>query len=142
VDRAHLQALAKERLKDARALLGRKRWPGAYYLSGYVIECSLKSCLLKYLGESKAIFGSADYLKELAKCWTHDLVNLVKLAGLDADFGAARGANPALAAYWGTVKDWKETSRYELRTEAEARVLYEAVSQKPDGVYQWMRTRW
>jgi hypothetical protein len=142
VDRKHLQALARERLKDARALLGRKRWPGAYYLSGYVIECGLKSCLLKHLGESGALFGDRDYLKRLADCWTHDLVKLMTLAGLDAEFAAACAANPALANFWGITKDWKETSRYELKTEAEARALYEAVSHNPNGVYLWIRSRW
>lgn len=38
VDKRHLQKLAETRLKDAQTLLGRKRWSGAYYLSGYVIE--------------------------------------------------------------------------------------------------------
>jgi hypothetical protein len=133
VDRKHLQALARERLKDARALLGRKRWSGAYYLSGYVIECALKSCLLKHLGDSGVVFGEPNYLKRLAECFTHDLVKLV---------GPARGANPALDVFWASVKDWKETSRYELKTEAEARAIYEAVSHATDGVYQWIRTRW
>ena len=41
VDRQHLQEnLAKIRLKDAQTLLGRKRWSGVYYLSGYVVECA------------------------------------------------------------------------------------------------------
>jgi hypothetical protein len=41
------------------------------------------------------------------------------------------------------VKDWKETSRYiDERPEAEARALYEAVSHKPDGVFQWIQSRW
>src|SRR5436190_5672237 len=96
VDRKQLQALAKMRLKDAKALLGRKRWSGAYYLCGYAVECGLKACLLGYLGESAAIFSEPGYLKRLADCWTHDLAKLVNLAGLDADFGTARGANPML----------------------------------------------
>src|SRR3954447_799924 len=108
VNRKQWQNVARERLKDARALLGRKRWAAAYYMSGYVIECGLKACLLRHLGESDAVFGDEKYLKELAKCWTHDLEKLVGLAGLEADFGGARGANPALDAYWGVVKDWKE----------------------------------
>src|SRR2546421_11980166 len=96
MDRKKLQNLAKERLKDAKALLGRKRWSGAYYLSGYAIECGLKACLLRHLGESGAVFGDQNYVKKLNECWTHDLVKLVSLAGLEADFGAARGANAAL----------------------------------------------
>jgi HEPN domain-containing protein len=142
VDRKKLQNLAKTRVKDAKALLGRKRWSGAYYLCGYVIECALKACLLRHLGESGSVFGDQNYLKKLADCWTHDLVKLVNLAGLDADFGAARGANAALARFWAVTKDWKETSRYEEKTEAEARELYEAVSHKPDGVFRWIQSRW
>jgi HEPN domain-containing protein len=142
VDRKQLQNLAKVRLKDARALLGRKRWSGAYYLCGYVIECALKACLLRHLGESAAVFGDQTYLKKLADCWTHDLVKLVNLAGLDADFGAARGANPALDNFWFVTKDWKETSRYEEKSEAEARALYQAVSHNPDGVFRWIQSRW
>jgi hypothetical protein len=142
VDRKRLQTLAKERLKDATALLGRRRWSGAYYFSGYVIECGLKACLLKHLGESDAVFGDDKYLKRLTECWTHDLVKLVGLAGLDPLFGAARGANAVLAGFWGVVKDWKETSRYDLKTEVEARAMFEAVSHKPDGVFQWIVSCW
>jgi len=142
VDRNQLQNLAKIRLKDAQALLGRKRWSGSYYLSGYVIECALKACLLKHLGESGSVFGVPGYLKQLADCWTHDLVKLVILAGLDAEFGAARAVNPALGSYWGIVKDWKETSRYEEKTELQARDMFEAVNHKPDGIFVWIQSRW
>jgi hypothetical protein len=142
VDRKTLQRLAKTRLQDARALLGRKRWSAAYYLCGYAVECGLKACLLRYLGESAAVFGEPSYLKRLADCWTHDLVKLVNLAGLDAEFGAACGANPALDAFWRVTKDWKETSRYEERTEVEAKQLYEAVNHNPDGVFRWIQSRW
>ncbi len=143
MNRKQWQKVAKERLKDAKALLGRKRWAGAYYLSGYAIECGLKACLLRHLGESDAVFGDEKYLKRLAECWTHDLVKLVNLAGLDADFGAARSANLVLEGYWGVVKDWKETSRYvEVRPEAEAKAMFEAVSHDPDGVFKWIQSRW
>jgi hypothetical protein len=142
VDRKKLQNLARMRLKDAKALLGRKRWSGAYYLCGYVIECGLKACVLRYVGESEALFGDPSYLKRLADCWTHDLVKLVNLAGLDAEFGLACAANPALNDFWKVTKDWKETSRYEEKTEAEAKALYEAVSHNPDGVFRWIQSRW
>jgi hypothetical protein len=78
----------------------------------------------------------------LLDCWTHDLVKLVNLAGLDADFGLARAATPALNGFWIIVKDWKETSRYEEKTEAQARLLYEAVNHDLDGVFRWIRSRW
>lgn len=107
------------------------------------MECGLKACLLRYLGESGAVFGDEKYLKKLLECWTHDLVKLVNLAGLDETFGLARQANPVLEAFWAVAKDWKESSRYEdERPEAEARALYEAVSNNPDGVFRWIQSRW
>jgi hypothetical protein len=142
VNRYHFQKIARARLRDAKALLATKRWACAYYVCGYAVECGLKACLLKHLGESEAVFGEVGYLKKLADCWTHDLVQLVKLAGLEADFGATRGANPALASFWGTVKEWTETSRYEERSRFDAEQLYEAVNNKPNGVIRWIQLRW
>jgi hypothetical protein len=70
------------------------------------------------------------------------LVKLVDSAGLKAEFDTACGANAALKDFWLVTKDWKESSRYEEKTEAEARLLYKAVSHKPDGVFRWIRSRW
>lgn len=69
-------------------------------------------------------------------------MKLIQLAGLEKDFGRDRGKNSMLEVHWGVVKEWKETSRYEDKTEAEARSLYEAVTHNPDGVLQWIQTRW
>lgn len=142
VNRTDLQRLAQARLDDGLALLAAGRWSGAYYMTGYAVECGLKACLLRYLGESTAVFGELGYLKKLTECWTHDLVFLVKLAGLEADFGLARGSNPVLGANWGVAKDWKETSRYEEKTEADARTLCNAIADKLDGVFVWIQSRW
>ncbi len=142
MDRKTLQNLAKTRIKDAKALLGRRRWSAAYYLCGYAIECALKSCLLRHLGESAAVFGDQSYLKRLTECWTHDLVKLVSLAGLDAEFGIARSANTSLNNFWNVAKGWEETSRYEEHNEVTARALYEAVTHNPDGVLRWIQSRW
>ncbi len=142
MNRKQLQSLAKTRLKDAKALLGRKRWAAAYYMTGYVIECALKSCILKYLEATGILFSDRDYLKKLGDCWTHDFTKLMNLAGLDKDFGVARGANSALDAFWTVAIAWRETSRYEEKTEAQARELYEAVSHDPDGVFRWIQSHW
>jgi hypothetical protein len=142
LNRIQWQKLAEERLLDAMALQAARRWAAAYYLSGYAVECGLKSCVLHHLEKTGVIFQDRRYLKDLADCWTHDLEKLVGLAGLTAEFGVARGANLALEGYWGVVKDWNETSRYELKTEVEAQALHEAITQEPDGVLRWIRTHW
>ncbi len=137
-----LQALAKTRLKDTKAFLGRKRWSAAYYLAGYVVECGLKSCILRHLVEPGSLFGDEEYLKKLSKCWTHNLAVLLNLAGLDKVLRDACDVNPALGVNWGIVKDWKETSRYEDKDEVAARTLLEAIQHKPDGVFPWIQSHW
>jgi HEPN domain-containing protein len=42
-----LQQLADDRVLDAEALLNAGRWSGAYYVSGYAVECALKACIAK-----------------------------------------------------------------------------------------------
>jgi hypothetical protein len=142
VNRTDLQRLAQMRLDDAQALLASSRWSAAYYMTGYAVECGLKSCVLRHIEVTGAIFRDRKYLKSLADCWSHDLVFLVELAGLEAEFGRACGSNAALNGYWGVVKDWKETSRYDDKSEAQARDLYQAVTHNPDGVFLWIQTRW
>jgi hypothetical protein len=142
VSRADLQQLARERLRDAEILLAGGQWSGAYYLSGYAVECALKSCILHHIERTGMLFKDRKYLNKLAECWTHDLFKLVDLANLTAELGLACGANPALDLDWGTVQLWKETSRYELKTEAEARALYEAITHDPDGVLKWIQFHW
>lgn len=116
MDRLWFQALAKRYLEDVEAMLIMGRWSAAYYHAGYVIECGLKSCLLRYIGESGAIFGNVRYLKNLMDCWTHDFELLVKLAGLEVELGLARGANPLLHRRWLIVEGWTENSRYQEKT--------------------------
>jgi len=143
VNRTELQRLAAERLDDARIPFGKGKWSAAYYLAGYAIECALKSCVLKHLDTTGFIFKDRDGLKGLEKkYWIHDLEGLVGLAGLVADFGAARGNNPVLESYWAATKDWDELSRYEERTEPQARDLLEAIGHDQDGVLKWLQSRW
>jgi hypothetical protein len=142
VNRKTLQALAKERVKDAKALLGRKRWSAAFYLAGYAVECGLKACVLRHIEKTGRIFAEAKYLKRLAGCWTHDLVELVELAELKADLGRAEQANPVFKTNWGYVKDWSETSRYQSVGEQKARELFAAITDNQDGVLRWLQDHW
>jgi hypothetical protein len=64
------------------------------------------------------------------------------LANLKPTLDADAAASPALSANWAAAKDWRETSRYEPRTEPEARAMYDAVANHPDGVLPWIRIRW
>jgi hypothetical protein len=75
-------------------------------------------------------------------CWTHDLEKLLNLADLKPMMDSDAKVNAALAANWAVVKEWKETSRYEQKSQNEAQGLFDAIVNDPDGVLSWIRRRW
>ncbi len=140
MDRAHWQNLAQERVTDAKLLLDGGQWAAAYYLAGYAIESGLKSCVLAYVEKNPDIvFREKRYIE---KCWTHDIGTLVDASGLEAIRVADASANPALGVNWGIVQRWSEKTRYQFTPEAEARMLYDAVTHHVNGVLPWIQTRW
>lgn len=141
VNRAQLQQLAQGRVEDAEVLIRAGRWSAAYYLAGYALELGPKSCVLHHIELNGLIFSDKSYLSDLSKCWTHDLPALMKLAGFTSEFGLACQADPILDGYWGVAKDWREVSRYQQKSQAEAEALFEAITNDPGGVLPWMRTR-
>lgn len=91
MNRADLQRLADLRLAEACTLLGAEAFAGAYYLSGYAIECALKACVAKQIRE----FDFPE--KRLVdRSYTHDLVQLLEVSGVKAAFEEDAVRNEAL----------------------------------------------
>ena len=139
MNQSELQLMANERMLDAAALIAGNRWAYAYYVAGYAVECALKSCVLSRMIHTGGIFTDKKFSE---KCWTHDFGELVELAGLKPELNQQLANSPAFAGNWGTTATWKETSRYEQKTEPEARLLYEAINHNSDGVLKWIRNYW
>ncbi len=134
-----MRQLADDRVSDASVLLDAGRWSGAYYLSGYAVECALKACIARQTN----LHDFPD--KILAeKAYTHDLIWLLDLAGLRLPLQQATtlAANSNLGINWQHVKDWSERARYQQKTEAQARRLYQAVIDPTNGVPQWIKSHW
>jgi hypothetical protein len=135
--------LAEERLKDAEGLLGIGRWSCAYYVADYAVECALKAFIVRDAERTGSVFDDKKLAGQLLDSFfVHDLEKLFKTANLEADFGAARRANPGLDRSWTIVKVWKETSRYQLKGQPEAEAIVQAINHDPDGVVKWIRGRW
>jgi hypothetical protein len=140
VNRVQWQQLAERWLVDAKALLDAHRWSAAYYVAGYAVECGLKACVLvRVVATPEVIFENKRFSES---CWTHGLLELVKLAGLEAAQAADAAANPALATNWVIVKDWSEKARYQTTSHQKAKKLYAAITDNPNGVMRWIRARW
>ena len=136
--RLELQAISRQRKREAAALLHAGLFPGAYYLVGYSVECALKACVAKQT--RKHDFPDK---RLAAESWIHDLQKLVQVAGLASDLERDAKVSPALQVNWAIVKDWSEAVRYDLTiTAAQARDLYTACTRRRSGILQWIRGRW
>jgi hypothetical protein len=135
--------MAEETLKDAKVLLDGSRWEFAYYAAGYAVECALKSCILARMIHTGWVFKEKWDAKQ---CLTHDFTTLVVLADLkaqlDADMAASAAAGADFHLNWNTAKVWTVTSRYEAKTEVDAKQLYAAIADEPHGVLRWIRAHW
>lgn len=91
---------AQKHLLDAGVLLAQQRPDGAAYLSGYVVECALKSLLVL----------------ETGKAWGHNLRSLVEELNAVASVAGAKSAKYLGRATSGILRSaiggWKPEMRY------------------------------
>ena len=143
MNQAFLRQESAERIVDAKVLLDGSRWSYAYYVAGYAVECALKSCLLARMVHTGWVFQDKVRIDE---CLIHDFGKLIQLAGLtdelNTNLASSAAAGGVFVANWTVAAQWKVTSRYESRTEAEARQLFDAIVQVPDGVLPWVQKYW
>ncbi|MCH7875676.1 MAG: DNA-binding protein [Gemmatimonadetes bacterium] len=138
MNRQELQNISRARRREGAALLKAGHHAGAYYLVGYAVECALKACIAKQTRRHD--FPD----KHLAnKVYTHNLEQLVRVAGLEQDLKNEMVSNPTFALNWTIVKDWTVDSRYVLSaSKSVARDLYSACTSRKYGVLAWIRNRW
>lgn len=135
MNRKDLKNLALTRLKEVEVLLQHHQYSGAYYLSGYVIECALKACIAKQTKK----FDFPDF-KTVNDSYTHKLEQLVRVAKLDPK--SQSDLDPDFSGRWSTVKDWSEKSRYQKHNRQEALDIYSAITDPNHGVLQWLQQHW
>ena len=143
LNQAFLRQEATEWILDAQVLLDGGRWSHAYYVAGYAVECALKSCLLARMVYTGWVFQEKARIEDVR---THEFEKLIQLAGLTDELitnqQSSAAAGGGFVANWQIATQWKVTSRYESRTEVEARQLYDAIIQAPDGVLPWVQQYW
>ena len=80
--------------------------------------------------------------KFIQEIYTHNLKDLVKSAGLEAFRAAYERENADFAANWAIVKNWNETSRYNIFTQVNALELYNSITKRKGGVLPWIQQYW
>jgi HEPN domain-containing protein len=137
MNRDDFRNLARIRRKEARVLLENENYDGAYYISGYVVECALKACIARKT--KRYDFPDKEAVN---KSYTHDLGQLVRQAGLEPQLGQQTEKDSLFAVNWAVVKDWSEGSRYERHDRRKAGDLYSAITNRQHGVLRWLRRHW
>ena len=125
------------RLREAHVLLSAGEWSGAYYLSGYAIECGLKACAARTFSAH-----TIPDFKTVRELYSHKFDSLLNVAGLAQVFQADRQADQTLEVNWAIAKDWDSIKRYEFQTQAEAEDILAAISNQRHGIMKWVRSKW
>jgi HEPN domain-containing protein len=136
MNRKNLQELSRLRIREAKALLDNKFYDGAYYLSGYSVECALKACIAKNTKQ----YDFPDK-KVVNESHTHEIIKLVKIAGLEIDLNK-KLTDTNFQLNWSLVKDWSEISRYKRNSKLEALDLYSAITARKHGIMTWIKRHW
>ena len=76
------------------------------------------------------------------RVYTHNLVELLSLAGLKNQLDTDLDQSADLKAAWSIVSSWNEASRYEMIDPFQARAMVDAVVDGRSGVMQWLRPHW
>ncbi len=123
-------------MADSEALLKAKRYPAAYYLAGYAVECALKACIAKTFRAN-----TIPDLKRVQRVWTHKLDDLVGLAGLGDALEKEKDVE--FRSYWNTIKDWEPERRYLANVRRkDAQDFHRAIADPHHGVLQWLQQHW
>ena len=134
--RRDFQLLADLRAKEAGVLVKSGDEEGAYYLGGYAVECALKACIAKQTRRHEF----PPKRKYVEQVYSHELPSLLKLAELEKQLEKDMKKNASLAANWGVVQGWSESSRY-VTSGLKGKDLYTAITGK-EGVLSWIKRRW
>ena len=136
MNRADLHKLANARIREAQVLLGAGEYSGAYYLSGYAVECALKACFAKTIKRHDfPEKGRTD------KVFIHRLPELVLIVGLRTPLKEAL-KKEAFELRWITVSEWTEQSRYYLWNRNQAEQMLDAITHRKDGILPWLKRHW
>lgn len=101
-----LDAVAQERLDDAKALVAAGRFAGAHYICGYAIELKIKARICRM--QDWAVYPPAGAGGDLVRALkTHKLAVLLLLSGMETTMLTTSYAD------WSAVSRWDPEQRYD-----------------------------
>src|SRR5438105_15214567 len=114
MNRTDFHKLTEIRIKEAKALLDRKCYEGAYYLAGYAVECALKACIAKRT-QAHDFPPKPQVVRDF---YQHDIKSLANLAGLQFELKDRLESVRQFKSNWKQVTSWSEEKRYETHIDS------------------------
>jgi HEPN domain-containing protein len=105
IEKSELRKLAKARLKDSIILCKAKRYDGAVYICGYVIELGLKLRICKTLKWDGFPSTNREF-NDFRSFKTHNLDVLLALSGIEEK------VKTKYLSEWSTIAIWDPEARY------------------------------
>ncbi len=102
------------------------------------MECALKACIAKKTRR----YDFPESPNRVRECYSHDLVQLVAVAGLKAELEKSNSSDQEFEGFWEIVIEWSEQSRYEVIPENDARDFLRAINDPDHGVLLWVKSLW
>jgi hypothetical protein len=139
MNRTDFHKLAEIRIKEAKVLLDRKCYEGAFYLAGYAVEFALKACIAKRT-QAHDFPPKPQVVRDF---YQHDIESLANLAGLRFQLKRRQQSVIQFKLNWDQVIGWSEEKRYETHIDSKsASALGRAITDSRNGVLVWLKKYW
>lgn len=138
MNKKDIEILISDHKRNGDTLYKKKRYDGAYYHYGYVVELALKRCICSYQRRDEFPPQKEGPIKYKI----HDLDVLLILSGLYSEM-LSLNLNEPLRINWEVINKWTEERRYQHGiTVQEANDYRKAVMNNKNGVLQWLKKKW
>jgi len=139
MNRSDFHKLTEIRIKEAKVLLDRRCYEGAYYLAGYAVECALKACIAK----TTQAHDFPPKPQVVQSFYQHKTESLANLAELHNELRDRLKSGGQFKSNWSHVIKWSEDKRYVTHIDSkDAKDLYRAITSPRTGVLVWLKKYW
>jgi len=135
--RNDLKELSEHKLKIIKCFFMQKEYDEVVQNSGYVIEFGLKSAICKH--------EDIDEYPCEQKYLIHNLTRLIKFANLQEKFDLKKTTSADFFANWSLITTWTPQFRYQpigTSNKEHAKQVINAIDQKDEGVFPWVKSNW
>ena len=145
--REEYRQLSDLHVQHGKALLDAGLYAGAWYISGYAVECGLKACIAKLF----RVTADDEFPEPVSgnpgggtiNLRSHNFKFLVLAAGLKLAWDGELNSRKPFRDNWKIVNEWSPEARYDIdRLPFETNEFYSAIVDPNHGVMECIGRHW